>query len=179
MTVHRKTPMPKTAIKKTVQGAYGSTKTKTYQKPMIGKTTTAGRNLTKKRAVISKLKKLGKTPLGFAAGERLTQRAKTAAKIAEKSFKTGEVLSRTGFASALLRNPLAKKIPYVGTALTALSIGQKVAKIVKAKKAMVPMKGSKNYKAPKVSTKKKSNLRNTAGTKLTKAEYRGHDYGID
>ena len=128
MTEHRKTPMPKTAIKKTVQGAYGSTKTKTYQKPLIGKTTTAGRNLTKKRALASALK---------------------------------------------------KKLPYVGTALTALSIGQKVAKIVKAKKAMVPMKGSKNYKAPKVSTKKKSNLRNTAGTKLTKAEYRGHDYGID
>jgi hypothetical protein len=178
MTVHRKTPMPKTAVKKTVQGAYGSTKTKTYQKPLIGKTTTAGRNLTKKRALASALKKKLPTT-GFAAGERLTQRAKTAAKTAGKSFKTGEVLSRTGFASALLRNPLAKKIPYVGTALTALSIGQKVAKIVKAKKAMVPMKGSKNYKAPKVSTKKKSNLRNTAGTKLTKAEYRGHDYGID
>jgi hypothetical protein len=145
---------------------------------MIGKTTTAGRNLTKKRALASALKKKLPTT-GFAAGERLTQRAKTAAKTAGKSFKTGEVLSRTGFASALLRNPLAKKIPYVGTALTALSIGQKVAKIVKAKKAMVPMKGSKNYKAPKVSTKKKSNLRNTAGTKLTKAEYRGHDYGID
>ena len=128
MTVHRKTPMPKTAIKKTVQGAYGSTKTKTYQKPLIGKTTTAGRNLTKKRALASALK---------------------------------------------------KKLPYVGTALTALSIGKKIVKIVKAKKAMVPMKGSKNYKAPKVSTKKKSNLRNTAGTKLTKAEYRGHDYGID
>ena len=128
MTEHRKTPMPKTAIKKTVQGAYGSTKTKTYQKPMIGKTTTAGRNLTKKRALASALK---------------------------------------------------KKLPYVGTALTALSIGKKIVKIVKAKKAMVPMKGSKNYKAPKVSTKKKSNLRNTAGTKLTKAEYRGHDYGID
>jgi|TARA_R110000824_G_scaffold372737_1_gene562905 hypothetical protein len=98
MTVHRKTPMPKTAVKKTVQGAYGSTKTKTYQKPLIGKTTTAGRNLTKKRALASALK---------------------------------------------------KKLPYVGTALTALSIGKKIVKIVKAKKAMVPMKGSKNYKAPK------------------------------
>ena len=89
--------MPKTTVKKTVQGAYGSTKTKTYQKPLIGKTTTAGKNLTKKRALASALK---------------------------------------------------KKIPYIGTALTALSIGKKIVKIVKAKKAMVPMKGSKNYKAP-------------------------------
>lgn len=89
--------MPKTTVKKTVQGAYGSTKTKTYQKPLIGKTTTAGKNLTKKRALASALK---------------------------------------------------KKIPYIGTALTALSIGKKIVKIVKAKKAMVPMKGSKNYKTP-------------------------------
>ena len=97
MTVHKKTPMPKRAVKKTVQGAYGSTKTKTYQKPMIGKTTTAGRNLTKKRALASALK---------------------------------------------------KKLPYVGSILTGVSIAKNINKIVKAKKAMVPMKGSKNYKAP-------------------------------
>jgi len=41
---------------------------------------------------------------------------------------------------------IAKKIPYVGTALTAASIAKKVHKIVKAKKAMVPAKGSKGYK---------------------------------
>jgi hypothetical protein len=79
-----------TPVQKTVPGPYGTTKTKTYQKPQVGKTTTAGRNLTKKRALISKLKKLGKTPL-------------------------------------------AKKIPYVGTPLTVLSIAQKVKKIVSPK----------------------------------------------
>tara|TARA_R110000765_G_scaffold400664_2_gene495766 strand:+ start:34 stop:528 length:495 start_codon:yes stop_codon:yes gene_type:complete len=47
-----------TPVQKTVPGPYGTTKTKTYQKPQVGKTTTAGRNLTKKRALISKEKKL-------------------------------------------------------------------------------------------------------------------------
>ena len=102
-----------------------------------------------KKLITKKFPQGNKT--GFAAGERLTQRAITtariagkstglktqraitAAKIAGKAFKPREVLSRTGFASALLRNPLAKKIPYVGTPLTVLSIAQKVKKIVSPK----------------------------------------------
>lgn len=96
-----------------------------------------------KKLITKKFPQGNKT--GFAAGERLTQRAITtariagkstglktqraiaAAKIAGKAFKPREVLS------ALLRNPLAKKIPYVGTPLTILSIAQKVKKIVSPK----------------------------------------------
>lgn len=58
-----------------------------------------------------------------------------------------------------------KKVPYVGTALTALSIGKNLVRIAKARKTMVPMKGSKNYKAPN----KKSTGGFAGGEKSTRA----------
>ena len=74
-----------------------------------------------------------------------------------------------------------KKVPYVGTALTALSIGKSLVRIAKARKTMVPMKGSKNYKAPNKkntggfaggerNTRKNLNLKSKLESKMVKHE---------
>ena len=85
--------------------------------------------------------------------------SKTSNKTMKKvlGFAPGEKLSRV---STVLKSPLAKKVPYVGAALSAVSIGKSVAKIVKNRMGMKPIKGSKNYKAPK-NTKKLKKPQNT------------------
>jgi hypothetical protein len=106
-----------TPVQKIVPGPYGTTKTKTYQKPQIGKTTQAGRDLTKQRALISKEKKL--------------------------KFK-----SLNTKIDRFSKIPGAKKIPYVGNVLTAVSIGKSLTKIVKNKIDMVPYKSLKKLRTP-------------------------------
>tara|TARA_R110000744_G_scaffold102795_1_gene197444 strand:- start:11 stop:646 length:636 start_codon:yes stop_codon:yes gene_type:complete len=79
--------------------------------------------------------------------------SKTSNKTMKKvlGFAPGEKLSRV---STVLKSSLAKKVPYVGAALSAVSIGKSVAKIVKNKMAMKSMAGSKGYRAPASQTVK-------------------------